>query len=198
MLSDLLIISAVKFEAEPTLLMLDKNSIKYDYIEVGIGPLNAAKSATALKEKASQKNVLYLGSAGTFGTFSAPYLVRVSKVWWMPTAERMGLAKHMKDLHRPIGVPLTENIDLPIKQVLTSSSISLNNEISVELPGQDLLIENMEAYPVTEQLTASAKSVDIIMGITNGVGPQGSEDWARYFKQVSQMTADYLEERLCQ
>ena len=48
MLKSLLIISAVGFEAKPTLDMLEKNNIEHEYMEIGIGPINAAKSTTAL------------------------------------------------------------------------------------------------------------------------------------------------------
>ena len=196
MLKSLLIISAVGFEAKPTLDMLEKNNIEHEYMEIGIGPINAAKSTTALKEKAKGKNVIYLGSAGSFGEFSYPYLVTVNKVYWMPTAERMGIAKYMEDLHKPISIPATGNFDLQAKIVLTSTSVSLDASISLDLPEQSKLIENMEAYSVAAELNEVAESVDIIFGITNGVGPDGSKDWVKNFKKISAMTAEYLESQL--
>lgn len=196
MLKSLLVISAVGFEAKPTLDMLEKNNIEHEYMEIGIGPINAAKSTTALKEKAKGKNVIYLGSAGSFGEFSAPYLVMVNKVYWMPTAERMGIAKYMEDLHKPISIPATGNFDLQAKTVLTSTSVSLDASISLDLPEQSKLIENMEAYSVAAELNEVAESVDIIFGITNGVGPDGSKEWVKNFKKISAMTAEYLESQL--
>ena len=196
MLKSLLVISAVGFEAKPTLDMLEKNNIEHEYMEIGIGPINAAKSTTALKEKAKGKNVIYLGSAGSFGEFSAPYLVMVNKVYWMPTAERMGIAKYMEDLHKPISIPATGNFDLQAKTVLTSTSVSLDASISLDLPEQSKLIENMEAYSVAAELNEVAESVDIIFGITNGVGPEGSKEWVKNFKKISAMTAEYLESQL--
>lgn len=197
MLSDFLIISAVAFEAKPTREMLDRHGVRYDYMEIGIGPVYAAKSAARLKETSEGKNVLYLGSAGSFAPFSAPYLVTADKVWWMPTAERMGLAKYMKDLYKSVEIPVTGHFDLPVKQILTSSSVSFNAGIEVALPERELLIENMEAYSVAEELMEGAKTVDIIMGITNGIGPDASKDWVRHFKSIAQLTADYLEKKLC-
>ena len=51
-LKSLLLISAVGFEAKPTIDMLEKHGIDYEYMEIGIGPINAAKSASALKGSA--------------------------------------------------------------------------------------------------------------------------------------------------
>ncbi|MFK7826563.1 MAG: hypothetical protein AB8G05_20650 [Oligoflexales bacterium] len=196
MLKSLLIISAVQFEANPTLEMLEKHNIEHEYMEIGIGPINAAKSAATLKEKARGKNVIYLGSAGTFDDFSGPYLVTVNQVHWMPTAERMGTAKFMEDLHKPINIVKTGNFDLSAKTVLTSTSVSLDASINLDLPLKSELIENMEAYSVAAELNETAESVDIIFGITNGIGPDGSKDWVKNFKKISTMTAEYLENQL--
>ena len=196
MLKTLLIISAVKFEAIPTLEMLEKYNIKHEYMEIGIGPINAAKSSSVLKEKAKGKKVIYLGSAGCFEEFEGPYLVTVNQVYWMPTAERMGLAKFMEDLHKPISIPVTGNFDLIAKTVLTSTSVSLDGSINLDLPERSELIENMEAYSVAAELGEAAESVDIIFGITNGVGPNGSKDWIKNFKKISIMTSEYLKNKL--
>ena len=197
-MSNLCLISAVLYEAKPTLEMLVKNHIQCDYWEIGVGPINAAKSSIALKNEMTGKNILYLGSAGSFGEFKDPYLVSVEKVSWLPTAERMGLAKNMTDLHKPVLIPRTYHFDLPKKHALTSTSVSYNAEVKVELTQKrDELIENMEAYPIVSEFETIAESIDVIMGITNAVGPNGSNEWKKNFKKIAQMTADYLEQKLC-
>ena len=196
--SKLLLVSAVAFEATSTLEVLKRCGVEHEYFEVGIGPINAAKSLAQLKEKAKNTDVIYIGSAGTFASFKKPYLVKVDDVYWMPTAERMGLAKNMVDLHRPISFPRSRKLDLPSKTVLTSSSVSLSNEVAVSgLPSRDDLIENMELYSVASELIEEARSVEVIMGITNGVGPDGSKEWLKNFKSISTSTADFLEKYLC-
>lgn len=197
MIKSLLLISAVGFEAKPTIDMLTKNNIDHEYMEIGIGPINAAKSSALLKAKAKGKNVIYIGSAGTFDDFTSPFLVSVDQVLWMPTAERMGTAKFMEGLHKPINIPATNNFSLPSMTVLTSTSVSLDASIELSLlPEPSHLIENMEAYSVAGELIEVAESVDIIFGITNGVGPDGSTDWVKNFKKISFMTSDYLEKEL--
>lgn len=197
MTTELLLISAVKFEADPVLSILQKYDIPYSYYELGIGPINAAKNSISIAIKAKGKRVVYLGSAGTFSSFREPYLCQVDQVFWLPTGERMGLAKYMKGLHKPLSIPVTQHFDLPIKKVLTSTSVSLANDIVIEgLPAKQQLLENMEAYVLTEELMGEAKSIDIIFGITNEVGPNGSAEWFANFKGVAQLTADYLESKI--
>ena len=196
--SKLLLVSAVAFEATPTLETLKRCGIEHEYLEIGIGPINAAKSSAQLKEKAKNSDVIYIGSAGTFSSFKRPYLAKVDDVYWMPTAERMGLAKHMVDLHRPISFPRSQKFDLPRKTVLTSSSVSLSSEVAVsQLPSRGDLIENMELYSVASELVEVARSVEVIMGITNSVGPDGSKEWLKNFKSISTLTANFLEKHLC-
>lgn len=189
--------SAAKFEVAPVLSMLDKHQISYSYFEFGVGPINAAKSSVQLKEVVNNKNVIYLGSAGTFSSFDKPYLCKVNNVLWLPTAERMCLAKHMESLYQPLKIVDTHHFDLPIKRVLTSTSVSLVNDICLDsVSERHQLVENMEAYALLMELIDSTKNLDLILGITNGVGPKGSEQWATYFMQIAQMTADYLEDNI--
>jgi hypothetical protein len=100
----------------------------------------------------------------------------------------------MENLHPPISIS-PANLQLEVKKVLTSSSVSLKNDIVVELADRTQLIENMELYSVISEL-ASAKNLNVIFGITNGIGPDGSNEWFKNFKLVSKMTADYIEEHL--
>ena len=188
------IISAVEFEAKPTLELLRRNNIPHEYFQFGIGPLNATKSLNDLLKISEGQNVLYLGSAGTFGHFDSPHLVTSEEVIWMPTAERMGLAKHMVDLHKPIKIPPIDKFDLPKRTVLTSSSVSFSGAISVDgLPDKELLVENMEMYAVIPEILSSAKRFQNILGITNKVGPEGSVQWFKNFKSIANMTAEYIE-----
>ena len=192
-----MIISAVKFEADPVLSLLDNNHISYDFYEFGIGPINAAKSSVKLKESAAGKNTLYLGSAGSFASFSEPYLCRINQVYWLPTGERIGQAKYMEGLHEPLMIKGSGHFELPEKKALTSTSVSLNADIKVEaLPQKQQLVENMEAYAIVSELIEVVNSLDIIWGITNEVGPHGSEQWSENFKQVAQLTANFLEPQL--
>ncbi len=195
---NILIVSAVHFEAEPTLEQFRKRGISFEYFEAGVGPIHAARSAGELCKRASGRHVLILGTSGSFTEFTAPYLVQIDKVFWLPTAERMGIAKYLPKIHPPVDLPKTGNFDLPYRQILCSTSISLHPDIGIftdeiDLPPSEFLIENMEAYPLVYELLPVVKSLDVIMGITNEVGPHGSIQWQQNFRLLAKLTAEYLE-----
>lgn len=191
----LLVVSAVKFEALPSLESLRSLNTHIDFFELGIGPINAAKSAAVLTEKAKNKNVLYLGSCGAFYPFEAPHLITVDKILWMPPCVRTGIAGHLDHLHPPYSTKV--NLDLPICSVLTSPSISLTDEISPNLvailPSRERLVENMELYACFGGLEY-ARSVQILLGVTNAIGPQGRIQWQTHFKTVAKLSAEFIDE----
>ena len=42
----------------------------------------------------------------------------------------------------------------------------------------------------------SADCVEVILGITNQIGPAAHEQWVKFHRNVADMTADYIEEKL--
>lgn len=189
----LLIVSAVKFEAQPTLDVCENLQIPYEYFEFGIGPLNGALAVQRLRVSADNRHVLYVGSAGTFAEFQEPYLVQADQVWWMPTAERLALAKVWPELHPPVSLDISEELPLPARVVLTSTSVSWQNAIGTTgLPNRDQLLENMEMYPIIAGLKPVAKRILSIIGVTNAVGPLGSVQWQQNYQAVAQETAQFV------
>ncbi len=191
-----LIISAVRFEAEATLASLDPKM--YDYVELGIGPVHALVGALKLREQATGRQVLYIGSAGTFGEFKEPYLTQVKRVWWLPTAERMGMAKYMPNLYPPLEMTKRTDLGLPDCEVFTSTSVSLSALTSVidsRLPALEESVENMEAYCVVAQLLPVVSQLDILLGISNQVGSKGSEQWQTNFRKVAELSAHFIARR---
>ena len=127
--------------------------------------------------------------------FKDPYLVTVESVYWMPTGERCGLAKVFDTLYPP--VRLLPTLTLPKRVLLTSTSVSMVDTISVSLPPRGSLIENMELYPVAERLVSLAKRFDTIIGITNQIGPEASQQWQKNYHSVARLTGDFVSENLC-
>ena len=86
---------------------------------------------------------------------------------------------------------------LPKKTVLTTSSVSLDASINLDTySNPDILIENMEAYSIIGEVIEAASSIDVIFGITNAVGPDGSKDWEKNFLEVANMTARFILENI--
>lgn len=189
----LILVAAVQFEALPSLEVFRNLDLPVEFFELGIGPINAAKSAAKLANKCKDKNVLYIGSCGSFYPFQAPHLITVEKIFWMPPCVRTGIAGHLDGLHPPYS--LKANLALPVRSVLTSPSISLIDEISTSiaanLPSRESLVENMELYACFSGLQ-QARSLRILLGVSNAIGPQGRIQWQTHFKTVAKMTAEFI------
>lgn len=190
----LLVVSAVFFEAEASLHVLKKKDPSLEYFELGIGPLHAAKSAAALKEKCRGKDVLYLGSCGSFYAFDKAHLITVDTVYWMPPCLRAGLSGAPEGLYPPYTFP-EASLPLPKKSVLTSPTVSLTDhfdtDLETKLPSKEDLVENMELYACAEALL-EAKSLHTILGVTNQVGPEGRKQWASNFRDIAFLTSEFL------
>lgn len=187
----LLVVSAVQFEAEASLEVL-KHA---EYFEIGIGCLAAAKSEAALAERCRGRDVLYLGSCGSFYPFEKVHLITADKTFWMPPCLRTGIAGAPEHLYPPIEFPESK-FDLPRKSVLTSPSVSLVSHIEPHvqstLPPKDHLVENMELYACANALLQS-RSLNVILGVTNEVGPEGRKQWAASFRKVATLTAEFVD-----
>ena len=193
-MSSIIVISAIPFEAQETCSVLREHLPCTEYALVGVGPIAAAKSEAVLAEKCKGKIALYIGSCGSFYEFEKPHLVTTQRVHWMPPCIRTGIASAPEHLYQPYDLSIPR-LNLPIKTVLTSPSISLVNDFSPtlyqRLPPSSDLVENMELYSCGRGLT-QALSLHIILGVTNGVGPEGRKQWAMNSRHVAKMTAEYV------
>ena len=65
----LLVLAAAQFEAQKTLDLLRQRKISYDFFEIGIGPLNAAKNFYSLEKKClGKKMVVFLSLQAEAGS----------------------------------------------------------------------------------------------------------------------------------
>ena len=192
--SDLIVLSAVLEEAEPTLKVLENLTVNVDYYAVGVGPINAAITTMKLLSQVEGKTVLVIGSCGCFHPITRPYLVVAREVHWLPTCERTGIAKRMQQFNPPIALnPTIRN--LPQKTILTSSSISFDSRICHnDLAHKEELVENMEAYPIAKVLHNQVEKLIYLFGITNQIGPKASDDWATNRQAVAKLTSKYMQD----
>lgn len=193
----LLVVAAARFEAEQSLAVLKTFDPSVEFFELGVGPLPAAKSEARLFERCRGKDVIYIGSCGSFYPFETLHLTTVDEVHWMPPCMRTGIASYPEQFwQKPYKCP--EAI-LPLlkKSVLTTPSISLVDHfapnIVSKLPPIHSLTENMELYTVMDALL-QARSLHTILGVTNQVGPEGSKQWEKNFREIAKMTAEFLQQ----
>ena len=198
-MKDLLILSAAEFEVRPLLAMLGRRGIDANSLEVGIGALEAASRAPGIATAAKGKNVVFIGTAGTFGAFTKPSLCTAGRVVWMPACERLGLGYGIPrgTVHQvKFPEPARFARELPAMTVLCSPSISLDNRfdesIRAKLDPRDC-VENLELYSCARAITATAASFEVVMGITNSVGPGAHEEWKAWHEEAAEMTAALID-----
>lgn len=191
----LLIVAAVEFEVLPLTKELQKKNISFDFFPVGIDPLSAARASEKLARGCRGKDVIYLGSCGSFAPFKKPYLVKVKKTLWMPAGIRSGISDFEPSWYKEITFPEGRlGQDLLEATVLTSPEISLTKTITRKNlleEDHETLYENMELYPVAEALK-KAKNLDIILGVTNEICADSRKQWKKNFQEVSYLMRDFI------
>jgi hypothetical protein len=188
------LVAAAKFELDPLSNSLQQKGHAPETKLTGVGALNAAKKAKAIGEACRGRHV---GTCGTFGPFTRPYLVRATDVLWMPTCERLGLSYTVKDsapgAHLPEPPPWGKQ--LPGRKVICSPGISLVGKLPDGL-GPDQAVENLELYSCINELIANASSLAVVLAVTNAVGPDSHAQWRQHFAEAAGMTAEYINGRI--
>lgn len=187
--------AAAPFELQPTAEALAARGWDLTIHVVGIGCLEAARSVAKQPHPADDAHVLFVGSAGVFGDFAAPFLTRAEAVSWLPTGERLGHAYTIADtapsIDLTVGAPL--DFDLPTASVICSPTISL---VAHPKPGDGLWIENIELYAVAADMLRRARSFTAILGVTNAVGPESHTQWIAHHQRIAHMTRDVVLQEL--
>lgn len=188
-MNPVVLLSAAKFEAEPTIKILEQSGIGFDYVEIGIGAVNAAKTSSRLELKG--RSVIFVGSCGAFGTFPELTVVSVKRCLWSPYAVRAGDAELIEGVEPEI---LFENLSpyaktLKLYTAICSSAITTQDK---HHPKEELSCENLELYSVARELS-QAKSLSIFLGITNQVCMQGRQQWRENFNKIAVKTSENIE-----
>ncbi len=193
-----LLVSAAPFEAEPTLAACKKAGLDVSYASCGIGPLHAAKAEHNLKELAAGREVIFIGTCGSFLPGQGLQLVHATKTIWFTPCLQAGIAWAIDGLYPVIDLPPPPKSapPLPKKIIATSSTISReraylrNTETLLPFPEKDL-VENCELYACAEGLKA-ARSLLVVMAITNEIGPNARSQWKNNFGPAAELTAEYV------
>jgi hypothetical protein len=191
------LVAAAKFELDPLSNSLQQKGHAPEARLTGVGALNAAKKARAIGESCRGRSVIFVGTCGTFGPFTRPYLVRATDAVWLPTCERLGLSYTVKDsapaIHLP-EPPLWAK-QLPGKKVICSPSISLVGKLPDGVAA-DQAVENLELYSCIAEIAANATSLAVVLAVTNAVGPDSHAQWRQHFTEAAGMTAEYINARI--
>jgi hypothetical protein len=196
---DLSIVAAARFEVEPLKNAIEHLGFSPEVHLVGIGAINAAKNARTVAEACRGKNVVFVGTCGTFGDFSKPQLITGSEVHWLPTGDRMGFSYTVKD-SAPVFTlkrPLPAVSALPQRKIICGPSVSKIAKLpDGYIPAE--YVENLELYSCGQEIGAKAGWFSVVLCITNAVGPDSHIQWKENFANAATETAEFFKTRLKQ
>jgi hypothetical protein len=192
------LIAAAKFELDPLCSTLQERGHTPETRLTGVGALNAAKKALKFGELCRGREVIFVGTCGIFGTFSQKVsLVRAKEVIWLPTCERVKMSYTVKDTAPPIRLPDAPPwaASLPERKVICTPGISLIGTLP-DYVGPEPAVENLELYSCIGEIAANAKSLAVVLAITNAVGEDSHAQWRQHFAEAAGMTAEFIGARL--
>jgi hypothetical protein len=191
------LVAAAKFELDPLVNALQERGHTPEARLTGIGALNAAKKALRLADACRGRDVIFVGTCGSFTPFTKVYLVRATGVHWSPTCERMGLSYTVKDSAPEIALPEPPTFcrSLPPRRVVCSPGISLVGK-PPEGIAADTVVENLELYACVGEILAAAASLAVILAVTNAVGPDSHAQWRQNYAGAAGLTAEFIGARL--
>lgn len=194
---ELSIIAAARFEIEPLKNVIEHLGFAPDVHLVGIGALNAAKNARPVAETCRGKNVVFVGTCGTFGEFQKPQLITGNEVHWLPTGDRLGFSYTVKDSAPVIALkkPWTVVAGLPQRKIICGPSVSKIATLPESFPPGEC-VENLELYSCAQEIAAKAASFSVVLCVTNAVGPDSHLQWKENFANAATETAEFLKTRL--
>lgn len=192
------IVAAARFEVEPLKNVVEQLGFVPEVHLVGIGAINAAKNARAVGEACRGKNVVFVGTCGTFGEFTKPQLITGTEIHWMPTSDRMGFSYTVKDTAPAITIKNTLSAlsSLPARKIMCSPSISKVATLPDGYNPQDW-VENLELYSCAQEISSKAATFSVVFSVTNGIGPDAHVQWKENFANAATETAEYVKSRVC-
>ena len=191
----MIIASAASFETEPLQAEVAKCATDVDWVLCGVGVLAAAATGQRLLSSCRGREVLFIGTCGTFSKFTQVALCRAQTLHWSPTCARAGLS-YAVDETPPLPLNSSAYYDnLPAAEVFCAPNISLTNTLPSAAPAGMLCVENVEAYACLSLLDKTAQSVDVLLAITNAVGKGAHRQWLQHHAQAAALTAKYVVQR---
>ncbi len=191
------IIAAAKFEVDPLVSGLQQRGHTPDTVLAGVGAIAAAKKSRSIADQCRGRNVIFVGTCGSFANFSKVYLVRATDVSWSPTCERLKVSYTVKDSAPPITLPDVPSYfqGLPAKRVLCSPGISLVSALPEGFVSEST-VENLELYSCISEIIQQCQSLSVVLAVTNFVGPESHLQWKQNYGLAAGMTAEYILQKI--
>ena len=84
---------------------------------------------------------------------------------------------------------------MPAAEVFCAPNISLTNALPTTAQADMLCVENVEAYAFLSLLGETARSVDVLLAVTNAVGKDAHQQWRQCHAQAAALTAEGVVQR---
>lgn len=191
------VIAAAKFEVDPLVNGLQQRGHTPDTLLVGVGAIAAAKKSRQIAEQCRGRDVIFVGTCGSFANFSRVYLIRASEVSWSPTCERLKFSYTVKDSAPSVALPEASPFcqGLPVRRVICSPGISLVSALP-EGFATETTVENLELYSCISEIVQQCQSLSVVLAVTNFVGPESHLQWKQNYALAAGMTAEYLVQKI--
>lgn len=195
---NIVIVCAAAFEAAPLLEALIGRDMKVGLLELGVGPIAAAKRMIESQARLRGAHIIFVGTCGIFGEFQGVHLVQPRRILWLPLGSRLEAGYLVEGTTEPytfVGSRHAELSKIPKCDVICGPEISLNNQLT---PGLQVgkTVENLELYSVFSEMEAVAEELTILLAVTNSVGTKAHQQWQTNHKQAAEMTAETLIQHL--
>ena len=196
-LDSIVVVSAASFEIAP----LIEKFTNLKFIHCGIGSFQASYAAAVSQQDLTNKDIIFVGTCGTFNNFTGIELISIKDTLWMDAGERLGSSVSIENLYPQLKLKNYTFDGLKTKTAITSSALSQSNEIHEKwrtLLAKENLVENLELYPFYYYVRKIVRSFSAVLAITNELSPLGRGQWKNNFKQAAHLTGDYLSDYLKQ
>ncbi len=202
--SNTLFVSA--FSGEIDLLL---KSGKFPHlIEGGIGNINCLLGTNEyLSNHPEIKEILFIGSAGSYpwsevqpGSFVA------SRTFYsLEISSALGLSKQIEITKEPFSFP--NSLSSRISEIATKRTFSFFEKKTTNAPStltlhemktppeavwSNLDVENLELYGLAALALRKKISLEAVLAVTNSVGKEGSVDWQKNWREMSNTLQTFL------
>ncbi len=161
---------------------------------LGIGYLDAALNLERIIKKNDLKQIIFLGTAGSFNK-NHDEIVEVESTELLNIGSNLDISYPAK--HGRYEVYKTEKklSDLKTCHCLTTAEITKDSafaELISKKYDDEILLENLELYGLAKVASEAGIPWNALLGVTNSIGENAHEEWKVNHERVSKNLCDYF------
>ncbi|MCC5814082.1 MAG: hypothetical protein JJT78_04945 [Leptospira sp.] len=188
-LESTLFVSAIPQELEGLTI---KSSQK---LALGVGNLESAITLIQKsQENSNLKEVIFIGSCGTYDSsiLAYPSFTAGNEYYYFEMSEFLNasyvpelLKNHVSIETGLIGSSIIKNLNLKQADVNSPNSLTILSKADIPKFPSHIVLENMESFGLAYACKKIGLPFTSLYAVTNEVGPKGSEDWRKNYKNLA-------------